>query len=590
MIGRIFGVFRPAAGGSVERVYRPALEIARTRLLIVGAVLSVGFAVVALRLLDLTALSAPEKVRPTAVALSAEIVRERAEITDRNGVLLATGLTTAALSANPRRLPDIAAAAEQLSRVLPPLTRVEVVDKLTRAHGAGENFVWLHRRLTPRQQWRVNNLGIPGLEFHRTESRVYPQGRLGAHILGFTDVDNRGISGIERSFDAELSRSTTPLALSLDIRMQHVVHRELSDAMAEFKAQGAVGIVMDARSGEVMSMVSLPDYDPNRLEATDRQNRFNRATLGTYELGSVFKIINTAMALESGAADMFDIYDAREPITVSRYTISDFHAKHRQLSVPEIFIYSSNIGSARMALDVGAERQRAFLDTLGLLSPLSLELPELGRPQYPHTWRPINTMTISYGHGISVTPLHMASAVAGIVNGGLKVEPTLLRRGDAGNGIAAAATSVTPAATPARRVVSPAVSDAMRRLMRLNALQGSGRGADVAGYLVGGKTGSAEKLTGQGAYDGKALMSSFVGAFPMHDPRYVVLVILDEPVGNERTQGHATGGWTAAPVVGRIIEHIAPIAGIRPVDPELPEIRRALAIELPGTERKLASF
>ncbi|MBP5857726.1 penicillin-binding protein 2 [Marivibrio halodurans] len=565
----------PSSGPTrADGVFRQAIETGRTRLLITGAVMALAFVAVSGRLVDVAAIADPHEPRQLTAVRAQEVETERAAIVDRNGVLLATSLGTVSLSANPHKLLDPVEAAQKIATVLPELDPERLASRLSKETG----FVWIHRNLTPRQQERVNRLGIPGVEFHKRESRVYPQGRLLSHVLGYTDVDNKGISGLEKSFDERLRARDEPLRLSIDVRMQHVLHEELQGAIDQFSAIGGAGVVLDVKTGEVAALVSLPDFDPNHPTADPQETRFNRATLGVYELGSTFKIFNTAMALDAGTVSMAGGYDASKPLRVANYTINDFHAENRWLSVPEIFIHSSNIGSAKMALEVGPAGQKAFMQRMGFLDRLDLEVGETGTPQYPDIWRPINTMTISFGHGLSVTPLHLASGVASMLNGGTRVSPTLLKR---------------DAAPVGARVVSPDVSTAVRKLMRLNTIdpEGSGGNANVPGYVVGGKTGTAEKIGASGTYARKALISSFVAAFPMTDPRYVVYAVLDEPKGTKETLNYATGGWVAAPMVGRVIERIAPIAGITPVDPQDPSVRLALAIQPPMQEQKhLASF
>ncbi|MBT3306606.1 MAG: penicillin-binding protein 2, partial [Alphaproteobacteria bacterium] len=364
-----------------------------------------------------------------------------------------------------------------------------------------------------------------------------------------TDIDGRGISGLEKYFDGTLSTGA-PIKVALDIRIQEMLHRELSAAMQEFRAIGAAGLVLDANSGEVVSLVSLPDFDANIPGSAGGETAFNRATKGVYEMGSTFKLFTAAMALDSGTVDFNGGYDASEPIKVSRFTIRDFHGKNRWLSVPEIIMYSSNIGAAKMALDVGSKAQRSYLGQFGLLTPASVELPEVGRPLMPARWREINTMTISYGHGIAVSPLQMASGVASLVNGGLYVPPTMLKR-DAGEAI------------ESKRVISQQTSEQVRNLMRLVVSKGTGSKAAVKGYGVGGKTGTADKLSVRG-YRKNATISSFVGAFPMTAPRYILLVMVDEPKGNARTANYSTGGWVAAPAVGHVVQRMAPLLGMAP--------------------------
>ncbi len=553
----------------------PAIEVSRTRLVVAGVMFAAAFSVIGLRLVDLTLLEqgmAPYKKHR---AETAGAVMARADMTDRNGVLLATGLATASLFADPRVIPDPAKAAAKLVRILPDLKEATVAARLE----SDRSFIWLHRHLTPRQQYKVNRLGIPGLDFRREERRVYPIGSLAAHVLGTTDIDNRGLTGIERQFDAELRRRGSALQLSIDSRVQHVMEQELKRVMRRFRAIGAAGVVQDVTTGEVVAMVSLPTFDPNATGAVPTEAQFNRATLGVYEMGSTFKIFTIAMALESGRITLQSGYDASKPIRISRFVIRDYHGKKRWLSIPEIFIYSSNIGAAKMAMDIGITRQRGFLARLGMLRPAGIELPEVGMPILPGRWREVNAMTISYGHGLAVSPVQLVSGVSAMVNGGIFYQPTLLK--------------VPDGRLPAgKRVISARTSERMRRLMRLVVTDGTGSKATAPGFLVGGKTGTAEKVSGR-KYKSKALISSFVGAFPMHSPRYVVFAIVDEPTGNRSTKGYATGGWVAAPVVSKVIARIGPVLGIKQIDPASPEIERQMKVGI-ATERsgkrRLASF
>jgi cell division protein FtsI (penicillin-binding protein 3) len=445
-------------------------------------------------------------------------------------------------------------AVERLAAVLPDLDRAGLLARLqTRSR-----FQWVARNLAPKQQYDVNRLGLPGFGFQRGERRVYPHGPLVAHVLGLTDVDGRGIAGIERRFDRTL-RAGERLGLAVDLRIQALMHEELAVMLREFDAVGAAGLVLDVDSGEVVAMVSLPDFDPNDPASADGEPAFNRVTKGVYEMGSTFKLFTAAMALDSGTVNMQSAYDARQPIQISQYVIRDFHAKNRWLSVPEIVVYSSNIGAAKMAVDVGTKAQQTYLGRFGMLTPTAIELPEVAAPLTPSPWREINTMTIAYGHGIAVTPMQVASGVATLVNGGLYVSPTLLGRIDGEQ-------------VEKTRVLTAETSDQMRKLMRLVVSSGTGRKADVSGdgYAIGGKTGTADKLAGRG-YGTRANISSFVGAFPIDRPRFVVLVLVDEPKGNQRTFNYATGGWVAAPVVGRIVKRIATLIGMPPErHPEVP--------------------
>jgi cell division protein FtsI (penicillin-binding protein 3) len=394
-------------------------------------------------------------------------------------------------------------------------------------------------------------MGIPGLYFERERRRFYPHGSLTAHSVGFTDIDDRGLSGVERSFDEVLRGRDAPLALSLDLRVQHAMTQELSAAMTEFDAIGAAGMVMDVATGEVLAMVSLPSFDPERPGTAPADSRFNRASLGLYEMGSVFKIFTTAMALDEGVVTLADGYDVSKPIRVARFTITDYKPKKRWLSVPEIFMYSSNIGTVHMAMAAGTAAQQSFLERLGLTRPASIELGEVGTPMLPSPWREINTMTIAYGHGLAVTPVQLTGAAAAVVNGGVFHPATLLKQ----------PAGAKPQGT---RIMDRDTSLKMRRLMRLVVRRGTGRKANAEGYLVGGKTGTADKLV-NGRYARNARIASFLAAFPMNAPRYAVFAMIDEPKGIERTYGYATGGWVAAPVVRAVVERIGPMLGVGPV-------------------------
>jgi cell division protein FtsI (penicillin-binding protein 3) len=545
----------------LEGTAKQSIEIARHRLVITGVLFAVAFAIVGLRLVDVTILKEGHEPRMVRLPKS-ELQTERADIVDRNGVLLATSLATGSLYANPKLILDANETAAKLTRVLPGLNEKEVAGKLS----SERSFVWLRRNLTPKEQYAVNRLGIPGLFFQREERRVYPHGALTAHIVGFTDIDKRGLAGVEQYFDERLKQSNDPLRLSIDIRVQHLVREEILGAMQEFRAIGAAAMVLDVQTGELLAMVSLPDFDSNAPGQSEPETRFNRNTLGVYEPGSTFKIFNTAMALDGGVSTMNSTYDATKPIQVSRFTISDFHPEKRWLSVPEIFMHSSNIGSVRIAMDAGRDRQREFLGRFGFLKAPTIELPEIGGPLVPSPWRDINMMTIAFGHGISVTPLQLVSGTAAVVNGGVLRPVTLLRRDDAStpNGV---------------RVISARTSDQMRRLMRLVVEKGTAKSSNVPGYLVGGKTGTAEKIV-NGRYKRDARISAFVGAFPMNQPRFVLYAMLDEPKGNKSTYGYATAGWVVAPAVGRMITKIASLYGIAPVDDNAPALQEQLFINV----------
>ncbi len=472
---------------------------------------------------------------------------ERADIVDRNGVVFATSLPVQSAFVNPHLLLDTQDAARKIVSALPDLKYDEVKEKLD----SDKSFLWIKRGLSPREHNLVNRLGIPGLEFQAEERRIYPQGFTGSHVVGFASIDNSGLGGIERYFDRQLQSGET-VQLSIDLRLQRMVEDELAHAVQKFSAIGAQAIVMDVTNGEILAMVSLPSYDANKAKTITNEALFNRATLGVYEQGSMFKVFNTALALDSGKITLADKFDAGSPIQIDRFTIHDDpDVPHRVLTVPEVFKFSSNIGSAKMAVEVGTEAQRAFFDKIGFLKPLTTQLTELGTPQYPSHWAKINTMTIAFGHGMSVTPLHLVTGAAAMVNGGILYQPSFLKR--------------TAGSDPGKRVIQAKTSLMMRQLMRLNAVEGTGKKGDVPGYEVGGKTGTAEKA-GRGGYAKKALFSSFVGAFPMSDPKFMVLVSLDEPHGLAETGGYATGGMVSAPSVKAIIQNIVALYGILPGD------------------------
>jgi cell division protein FtsI (penicillin-binding protein 3) len=564
--------FRPGPCGP-EPQEGPAkqwIETSRTRLIIAGALMGLAFVVIAARLVEVSGLKAGDRVAHSNAPTRLEA--GRANIVDRNGVLLATTLVTPSLYADPKQVLDARAAAHKLVQVLPDLNEADIYTKLA----SDKSFVWLKRQLTPRQMAAVNALGIPGLDFQDEDKRIYPQGRTFAHVVGYAGLDNKGLAGIERGFDDDLRSRHGPLQLSVDLRVQAILRAEIARQTTEFKAIGGSGIIMNVRTGEVVALVSLPDFDPNDPAATPTDNLFNRVTLGTYEIGSVFKIFTVAMALDDRVTTLAGGYDASHPIEIGRFTIHDDHAQNRWLSVPEIFMYSSNIGAAKMAVDVGADRQRDFLGKLGLLTTPNFELPEIGAPLVPSAWRPVNVMTIGFGHGISISPLQIATAVSAVVNGGTLHRATILKP----------ASNESPAG---HQVLSEATSIEMRKLLRLVVEKGTGKLAEAPGYLVGGKTGTAEKVAGK-SYSTHSLISSFAGVFPVNDPRYFIMISIDEPHGDKQSSGNATGGWVAAPGVSRTIERTASLLGIQPVDEDSPEIRRSLVIALPSPSgRKFAS-
>lgn len=520
------------------------------RIFLTLAIFAGCFALVGARLVELAIVGGSGDVRVAASDTASQI--HRPDIVDRNGEVMATDIVTASLYADGRAIVDPLDSAQQLVTALPDLDPDDVAAKLE----TGRAFIWLKRDMTPKQQYAVHYLGLPGLGYRREQKRVYPNGHSSSHILGMVDLDNRGTAGMERFIDKSLllgqgdtgGDRARPVALSIDMRVQFALRDELAKAVDEFKADAAVGIIMDSHTGELMAMSSLPDFDPNDPMASNDNARFNRATLGVYELGSVFKAVTLAAALDSGKVQFNERFDATQPIKIARFTINDFHAENRWLSVPEIFMVSSNIGTAKIALQLGTDAYRGYLSRFGLLSRPEIELPEAGAPLLPPRWGELSTITASYGQGIAVTPLQVVSAMAMIVNGGTEVKPTFLRQ---------------DAVRPGTRLISSQVSAEMRKLLRLVVTDGTGKKADVKGYPVMGKTGTAEKAV-KGGYARNRLISSFLSAFPASDPRYVMLIMFDEPKGSKATYGYATAGWNAAPVTARVVKRVAPLLGLRP--------------------------
>jgi cell division protein FtsI (penicillin-binding protein 3) len=504
------------------------------------------------------------------------VATARPDILDRNGEILATDVRMPSLFAEPHRIIDKDEAVELLATVIPDLDVAEVRERLS----SRRRFVWLRREITAKQRQEVHRLGLPGIGFMHENKRVYPSGPLVSHLLGHVNIDNQGIAGIEKWLDsrglADLhlaglarDRLQQPVELAVDMRVQHAMRDELIKARVKYKALAAAGLVLDARTGEIVSMVSVPDYDPNNPREALDPTRINRLTTGVFEMGSTFKALTLAMALDSGKMNINSVFDARVPLQYGRHTINDYHGQKRMLTMPEVFTYSSNIGTARMALALGVEHHKQFLRRLGQLDRLRTELPESAEPIVPRRWQEINTVTIAFGHGLSVAPLQAMMANAALVNGGLLIPPTFRKRTE------------DEAMQVATRVLKPDTSEKMRYLMRLNAEKGTAKRADVDGFYVGGKTGTSEKVV-NGRYVKNKLLNSFTAVFPADQPRYLLLVMLDEPQVIPETHGYATSGWNAAPTAGLIIARIAPLLAITPRF-DLPTAdRQILASARPG--------
>ena len=488
---------------------------------------------------------------------ASRVTASRPDIVDRNGSVLATDIKMASLFGEPRRIVDVDETIEKLSTVLPDLDAEQVYKKLK--NGAG--FVWLKRQLSPRQQNDIMNLGLPGIGFRTENRRFYPAGATTSYIVGLTNIDNQGISGMEKYIDDQgladlqasglaVAKDLKPIKLSVDLRVQHIVRDEITTAMEMYRAIAAGAVVIDVETGEVIAMGSAPDFDPNNPVDVNDKDKLNRMSAGLYEMGSTIKSFTTAMALDSGKVTLNSTFDARRPITIGRRTIRDFRGKGRILTVPEVFIYSSNIGSAKEADVVGIEGHREFLYRLGLLARTPTELPEVAKPTEPKVWKKVHSITAAFGHGFSTTPLQTAAGAVALMNGGKLLPPTFLPR------------SAEEAAQVAVQVINPKTSADMRYLYRLNAEKGSGKKAEVSGYRVGGKTGTAEKVV-DGRYSGNKRFNAFLAAFPMDAPRYVVLSVIDEPQPEKPGMG-ATAGSNAAPIVANIIRRSASMLGVKP--------------------------
>ena len=485
----------------------------------------------------------------------------RADIIDRNGTIIATSLPTVNLYANPRKIINPEKAAHELVVALPELNFEATLKKLKNTNST---FVYLKRNLTPSQQYQINYLGIPGLEFENGEKRVYPHKNLFAHIIGSTDIDNEGISGIEKALDERLTASDIPLQLSIDVGIQDTVREHLAEGMKKYQAAGATAVLMDVKTAEIISLVSLPDFDPNTNKVKSERAKFNMATKGVYEPGSVLKIFNTAMSLESGKVKVSDYFDATQPLKLRQNVIRDYRGENRWLSVPEILIYSSNIGSAQMALKVGGSEQRNFLEKIGLFETLDIEVAEKGKPLVPKRWSESTIATVAYGYGLAVSPLHVISGYAAMINGGIYHSPSFIKNGQKGK--------------DGHRVISYNTSKSMRKLMRLVVTDGSGKRANVPGYEVGGKTGTANKLSENGKYVDKLVRTTFVSAFPISDPQYALIVMLDEPKPIKETWGFVTSGWNTVPTASNIISAVAPQLNLK-ANYDLDEIRKQRIIE-----------
>jgi cell division protein FtsI (penicillin-binding protein 3) len=485
----------------------------------------------------------------------------RPDLLDRNGEILATDVKTMSVFAEPRRIIDKDEAVELITAVLPDIDAKELRARL----GSRKGFVWVKRQVTEKEQREIFHLGLPGVGFFPENKRVYPNGPVGAHVIGFVDKDNIGIAGMEKYLDNQSLTdphvagfsidpdSLKPVRLSLDLRVTHALRDELAAGLTRFRAKAGAGAIIDVNTGEIIALESLPDFDPNDPpDMTKDPTRINRINVGVYEMGSTFKALSIAMALDSGKVNLGSHVDARDSLRYGRFTIHDFHATHRVLSVPEVFTHSSNIGTARMALMVGVEAHQAFLRKMGQLDRLRTELPESAEPLVPRHWGELNTMTIAFGQGLNVAPIQALMAVAALVNGGNLMAPTFLTRTE------------EQAQAVSHRVVSAQTSESMRYLMRANATHGSAGFANIPGYYVGGKTGTADKIV-HGHYSQDRVFTTFMAAVPADKPKYLYMVLYDEPQGLPEDGGYHTAAHNAGRVTGKLIERVEPLIGVAPL-------------------------
>ena len=538
-----------------------ARQRAEGRLLVLGLAFFCAFSVIGIRM---GVLAATEPSEPRAAAGGEQIATQRADIVDRHGRILATNLETSALYAQPQQMIDPAYAATELAKIFPDLKADDLLEDFT----GKRKFLWIKKKLSPEQRQAVHDIGEPGLLFGAREMRLYPNGRLAAHVLGGASFGREGVdaaevigvAGIEKLLDDRLrdpAQTATPLELSLDLTVQAATEQLLSAGMSLLNAKGAAAVLMDVHTGEVVSIVSLPDFDPNdrpapltKGEAADSP-LFNRAVQGVYELGSTFKIFAVAQAMDLGLVNPDTMINTKGPLAWGKHRIRDFHNYGPELSVTKVIVDSSNVGTARISMQIGAERQQEFLRNLGFFVPTPLEIVEAsgGKPLLPKNWSELSTMTISFGHGLSSTPLHLASAYSVIANGGYQVTPTLLKTNTVNHG---------------PRIMSEAVATASRKMLRAVVTEGTASFGEVPGYAVAGKTGTAEKLKPTGGYYDDKNINTFASMFPADNPKYVLVVTLDEAVESSGPKPYRTAGWTAVPVPGQIIRRVAPLLGMRP--------------------------
>jgi len=549
----------------VEVPREDARATAKTRLALPFTLGTAAFLMVGMQLVVLSFADAKVPLRLS----QQEAATERGKIYDRQGRVLATSLPAYELYADPRTIMNPYEVTAKLSDLLPHLTEEKIFSLITR----NSNYAELSWRVSPAVYAKALERGIVGVYGRKRMTRFYPQKNEAAHVIGMVNKDNHGLTGIEAGLEKTLAKGED-VHLSIDIAVQAILRQEIQEQINSFHAIGGAGVVLDVQTGEIIALASLPDYNSNIFNQANTDAKFNRATKGVYELGSTFKIFNTAMALDSGRFSANDMIDVVSPLRVNGRPIDDFHPEKKPLNVAEVMIVSSNKGSARIADALGQDVQQKYLKELGLLDRLSLEIPEVASPLYPSRWKRLSTMTVSYGHGISVTPTHLASAVASVVGDGNRVYPSLVKGGLKKDFD--------------EQVFTRETVNHIRAIMRrvVTHKRGTGKYADISGYVVGGKTGTSEKIV-NGRYAKKLNITSFVGVFPAHDPRYVVVVMVDEPKGQKFSGYYATGGWVAAPAVGGFIRRAAPMLGVAPVNEKSPKIRPFLEVNSPQLDAEV---
>ena len=520
----------------------------KIKLLICSVMLIMSFTIIGYRTISLASINKNNVSNKVYAEIENESIPKslRGNIYDRNNKILATTINTLSLNVNPQEILNIDQTIAKLIKIFPQLEEKVLYKKLK----SNKKIINLLKEISPREYVSLLNAGIEGLKIETKNKRIYPNNTLAAHILGATDIDGNGIAGIEKKFDSQLQDGSN-VTLSIHSGVQHITRTLLLDQIKKFKAEGGAGIIMNAKNGEVFSIVSLPDYNANNYNSILNYKLFNKATKGIYELGSTLKLITAAIAFDSNLINENDVFDVSKPLKVSSRIINDFHPLNYAINIPEVIVHSSNIGSAKIAEKFGSSTQLKYLRSLGLLSILSLEIPELGKPQVLIDKKVLSTMTISYGHGISITPMHLASATATIVNSGAKVNPTLIKgKTEKKNEV----------------IISNKTSLKMKSIMRLvvSNKYGTAKKAEAPGYLIGGKTGTAEKIKPSGGYSKKENIVAFTGAFPMNDPEFIITIMIDNPKGQKFSFGHRTAGWVVAPIVKKLVTRVAPILGVNP--------------------------